>query len=73
MTTTLLRHSKTSGSILAALACALMAGTSPLQAADVTYERLLNPEPQNWLSHHRDYGSQRHSPLERSTSRTSRT
>src|SRR5258705_9700503 len=46
---------------LAAFACALLAGTA--QAADVTYERLLNPEPQNWLTHHRDYGSQRHSPL----------
>mgnify|MGYP003349703937 FL=1 len=32
-------------------------------AADVTYERLVNPEPQNWLMVHRDYNSQRHSPL----------
>ena len=47
---------------LAAFACALLAGTA--QAADVTYERLLNPEPQNWLTHHRDYGAQRHSPLD---------
>ena len=47
---------------LAAFACALLAGTA--QAADVAYERLLNPEPQNWLTHHRDYGAQRHSPLE---------
>src|SRR6266566_9661821 len=43
---------------------ALMATTATVEAADVTYERLLNPEPQNWLTHHRDYGAQRHSPLE---------
>jgi alcohol dehydrogenase (cytochrome c) len=33
-------------------------------AADVTYERLLNPEPQNWLMHHGDFNAQRYSPLE---------
>src|ERR1700675_2638767 len=49
---------------LMAFACALLASTSAARAADVTYERLLNPEPQNWLSHHRDFGAQRHSPLE---------
>ena len=49
---------------LAAFACALLASTSALQTADVSYERLLNPESQNWLTHHRDYGAQRHSPLE---------
>ena len=49
---------------LTVLACALLAGTSAARAADVTYERLLNPEPQNWLSHHRDYSGQRYSPLE---------
>jgi alcohol dehydrogenase (cytochrome c) len=42
----------------------MLATTSAVRAADVTFERLLNPEPQNWLSHHRDYGSQRHSPLD---------
>src|SRR5882724_7462667 len=47
---------------LAAFACALLAGT--INAADVTYERLLNPEPQNWLHHHRDFGAQRHSSLD---------
>jgi alcohol dehydrogenase (cytochrome c) len=30
----------------------------------VTYERLRNPEPQNWLMNHRDFGSQRFSPLD---------
>src|SRR5262245_14248867 len=50
--------------LLSVFGCMLLATTSPAPAADVTYERLLNPEPQNWLTHHRDYGAQRHSPLE---------
>jgi alcohol dehydrogenase (cytochrome c) len=49
---------------LAAFGCALLAGSSLVGAADVTFERLRNPEPQNWLMHHRDYSAQRHSPLE---------
>jgi PQQ-dependent dehydrogenase (methanol/ethanol family) len=48
---------------LTALASVLLAGATPAFAADTSYERLLNPEPQNWLMHHRDFGSQRHSPL----------
>jgi alcohol dehydrogenase (cytochrome c) len=48
---------------LAALAV-LLAGSAPARSADVTYERLLNPEPQNWLMHHRDFSAQRHSPLD---------
>src|SRR5258708_4703297 len=55
---------RTSPNPLAALSlAALMSGTSGLCAADVTYERLLNPEPQNWLMNHHDYGSQRFSAL----------
>jgi len=50
--------------VAAAFACALLAGTCGVRAADVTYERLLNPEPHNWLSVHRDYSAQRFSPLE---------
>ena len=50
--------------LMMALACVLLASTTPVRTADVTYERLLNPEPHNWLQHHRDYGSQRYSPLE---------
>jgi alcohol dehydrogenase (cytochrome c) len=50
--------------IFTASAAALLAGTALVNAADVTYERLRNPEPQNWLMNHRDYGSQRYSPLE---------
>src|SRR5207245_2657114 len=41
----------------------LMASTAGAYAADVTYERLRNPEPQNWLMNHRDFASQRYSPL----------
>jgi alcohol dehydrogenase (cytochrome c) len=39
----------------------------PAMAADVTPERLLNPdrEPQNWLMNHRTYDGQRFSPLSR--------
>ena len=36
----------------------------PARAADVTYERLLKPEPQNWLMNHRDFGAQRYSALD---------
>src|ERR1700726_3588594 len=38
------RATKASTGTLAALAGALLASACPLQAADVTYERLLNPE-----------------------------
>jgi alcohol dehydrogenase (cytochrome c) len=40
---------------------------TPAMAADVTPERLLNPdrEPQNWLMNHRTYDGQRFSPLAR--------
>jgi len=46
---------------------ALLAGSmlaSPAMAADVTPERLVNPdrEPQNWLMNHRTYDGQRFSP-----------
>jgi len=42
----------------------LMAGTAGSYAADVTYERLRNPEPQNWLMNHNDFGSHRFSSLD---------
>jgi alcohol dehydrogenase (cytochrome c) len=51
--------------ILTATTCALLAGTSLASAAEVTPQRLLNPEPQNWLMNHRTYDGQRFSPLER--------
>jgi alcohol dehydrogenase (cytochrome c) len=50
-------------SLLAASAATVLAGAAA-QAADVTYERLLNPEPQNWLTVHHDYSAQRYSVLD---------
>src|SRR5579864_2046078 len=53
------------------LAFALGAATAliatPVPAADVTPERLVNAdnEPQNWLMNHRTYDGQRFSPLAR--------
>ncbi len=39
--------------------------TAPALAADVTPDRLTNPEPQNWLMNHRTYDAQRYSPLDK--------
>jgi alcohol dehydrogenase (cytochrome c) len=44
------------------LGCVL-AATSLATAAEVTPQRLLNPEPGNWLMNHRTYDGQRFSPL----------
>ncbi len=49
--------------VFAVFACALLAGASPVRAADTTFGRLVNPEPQNWLTVHHDYGAQRFSAL----------
>jgi alcohol dehydrogenase (cytochrome c) len=47
----------------------LLAGTvlapATVFAAEVTPERLANPEPQNWLMNHRTYDGQRYSPLDK--------
>jgi alcohol dehydrogenase (cytochrome c) len=53
-----IRSALFAGSVLAAW---------PALAADVTPERLANPdrEPQNWLMNHRSYDAQRYSPLAR--------
>src|ERR1700686_4647251 len=53
-----IRNSLLAGSMLAAW---------PAMAAEVTPERLLNPdkEPQNWLMNHRTYDGQRFSPLDK--------
>ena len=48
--------------LLAPFACALMAGTG--RRADVTYERLVNPEPQNWLTSITTTPAQRYSALD---------
>jgi len=47
------------------LASVVMLTSAPAVAADVTAERLANPEPGNWLMNHRTYDAQRHSPLDR--------
>ena len=52
-------------SVLTAIVGALLAGTSLVNAADVTPQRLANPEPQNWLMNHRTYDAQRYSPLDK--------
>jgi alcohol dehydrogenase (cytochrome c) len=48
---------------------ALAAGTAlaalPALAVEVTPQRLVNPEPQNWLMNHRTYDGQRYSPLDK--------
>ena len=49
----------------AAFAGAMAASIGGAYATDTTYERLVNPEPQNWLMNHHDYSSQRFSPLDR--------
>src|ERR1700736_564760 len=51
------------------LASSMLAVAFPALAADVTPDRLLNPdkEPQNWLMNHRTYDGQRFSPLSRIT------
>jgi alcohol dehydrogenase (cytochrome c) len=64
--TTTIGHS-VSGIALLRLATALGAtalGLSGAGAAEVTYERLVKPEPGNWLMNHHDYGSHRFSALD---------
>jgi alcohol dehydrogenase (cytochrome c) len=55
------------GSIRIVLLSGSMLIAAPALAADVTPERLLNPdkEPQNWLMNHRTYDGQRFSPLDK--------
>jgi len=58
------RRSTSAVSALAVVGCSLLVSAAPVRAVDLTYERLLNPEPQNWLMNHHDYTSQRFSALE---------
>src|SRR5580704_682447 len=53
--------------ILTALLTGSILAAYPVRGADVTPDRLLNPdkEPQNWLMNHRTYDGQRFSPLAR--------
>ena len=46
------RNTTAPGATMVGSVYALLAITAPAWAADVTYERLLNPEPQNWLMRH---------------------
>jgi alcohol dehydrogenase (cytochrome c) len=57
-------RSEHAASALAACSFALLAATAPALAADVTYERLFNPEPYNWLMNHHDFSAQRFSSLD---------
>jgi alcohol dehydrogenase (cytochrome c) len=51
--------------LAAGTSCAALAiGASAARAAEVTYQRLLDPEPRNWLMNHHDYGSHRFSALD---------
>ncbi len=54
-------------SLHAALLAGSMLAAWPALAAEVTPQRLLNPdkEPQNWLMNHRSYDGQRFSPLDK--------
>jgi alcohol dehydrogenase (cytochrome c) len=56
-----------SGLIRIALLSGAVLVAAPTLAAEVTPERLLNPdkEPQNWLMNHRTYNGQRFSPLDK--------
>jgi alcohol dehydrogenase (cytochrome c) len=56
-------HASLRGLLLATGAVATF-GTAAF-AADVTADRLANPEPGNWLMNHRTYDAQRFSPLDR--------
>src|SRR5271155_725505 len=50
---------------MAVFGCAaVVASAGPAPGADLTFERLVNPEPQNWLMNHHDYSSQRFSALD---------
>ena len=58
-------HSHRHGSLRAVLlAGAALVVVAPAIAADVTPQRLANPEPGNWLTNHRTYDAQRYSPLD---------
>src|ERR1700675_244292 len=56
------RHRSLRGLLLASV---VMLTAAPVVAADVTPERLANPEPGNWLMNHRTYDAQRYSPLDK--------
>src|SRR5258708_6947824 len=52
-------------SVKAALLSGIVLAAWPALGAEVTPQRLADPEPQNWLMNHRTYDGQRFSPLDR--------
>jgi alcohol dehydrogenase (cytochrome c) len=50
--------------LICGLSAALLASTVAVSAQEVTYQRLMNPEPENWLTHNRTFDSHRYSPLD---------
>jgi alcohol dehydrogenase (cytochrome c) len=50
--------------LLATGCVALAVSASGARAAEVTYQRLVRPEPQNWLMNHHDFSSHRFSALD---------
>src|SRR5437868_3907273 len=58
-------RSPTLGSLGYRLAASTDLVPLPALPAEVTSQRLANPEPQNWLMNHRTYDAQRFSPLDR--------
>src|SRR5436309_10614700 len=60
-------RSPTLASLRYTLAASTILVTLPALPAEVTSQRLANPEPQNWLMNHRTYDGQRFSPLARIT------
>jgi alcohol dehydrogenase (cytochrome c) len=53
------------GSFRSVLLSTVVVAAWPALAAEVTPQRLANPEPQNWLMNHRTYDGQRFSPLDK--------
>jgi alcohol dehydrogenase (cytochrome c) len=57
-------HIRRTACAVVLVSSAAMLAAGELRAAEVTYERLVNPESQNWLTNHHDYSAQRYSPLD---------
>ena len=58
------KHTRRLSRLAAVGAAGLLASTALAQAADVTFERLVNPEPENWLSYGMTYDANRYSTLD---------
>jgi alcohol dehydrogenase (cytochrome c) len=60
-----MRHRSLRRILLGTAGVAVAFAVAPAFAADVTPERLANPELGNWLMNHRTYDAQRYSPLDK--------